>query len=159
MPSINYLRNIRNTIMKVRHLYLIKIWKMDIHPTAKLSLSCKLDKVFPMGVHIGESTYLAFETRILTHDMVRGIYTHTRIGRNCFIGGRSTVLPGVTIGDNCVVGACSVVTKDVPPRSIVVGNPARIVKSDIQVGKYGRLIEADNNEKKLRTENNFTAKG
>lgn len=155
MPSINSLRSIRNGIMNVRHFYLTKLWKMDIHPTAKLSLFCYLDKVFPKGIHIGEATYLAFEARILTHDMVRGLYAHTRIGKNCFIGGRSTILPGITIGDNSIVAACAVVTKDVPPNSIVAGNPARIIKSDIQVGKYGRLVSADETEKKSRIEHNF----
>lgn len=38
-------------------------------------------------------------------------------------------MPGVTIGECCIVGAGSVVTHDVPPYSIVVGNPARIVKT------------------------------
>jgi hypothetical protein len=37
-------------------------------------------------------------------------------------------LPGITIGENAVVGAGSVVTKDVPPMTVVAGNPARIIK-------------------------------
>ena len=50
-----------------------------------------------------------------------------RIMRAARVGGGSVLLPGVTIGANAFVGAGSVVTKDVPPGAIVVGNPARIV--------------------------------
>lgn len=45
------------------------------------------------------------------------------------IGANSTVLPGVRIGRNSIVGAGSVVTKDVPENSVVVGNPARVIKT------------------------------
>lgn len=48
-----------------------------------------------------------------------------KIGNDCWIGGGSHILPGITIGDGCIVGAGSVVTKDVPPGTTVVGNPAR----------------------------------
>ena len=49
------------------------------------------------------------------------------IGNNVWIGDKVTILPNVTIGDGVVVGANSVVTKDVPPYTIVAGNPARII--------------------------------
>ena len=45
-----------------------------------------------------------------------------------WIGINSTILPGVTIGYGAIVGAQSVVTRDVPPMTIVAGNPARIIK-------------------------------
>jgi acetyltransferase-like isoleucine patch superfamily enzyme len=41
------------------------------------------------------------------------------------------ILPGVTLGDGCVVGAGSVVTRDVEPLSVVVGNPAKAIKSRV----------------------------
>ena len=50
------------------------------------------------------------------------------IENNVFIGGNSFILPGVTIGEGSVVGAGSIVTKSVEPFSVVVGNPARIIK-------------------------------
>jgi maltose O-acetyltransferase len=48
---------------------------------------------------------------------------------NVWIGSGAMVLPGVTLGADCVVAAGSVVTHDVPPRLVVAGNPARVVKS------------------------------
>jgi acetyltransferase-like isoleucine patch superfamily enzyme len=50
------------------------------------------------------------------------------IGDRVWIGNRATVLPGVTIGEGAVVGAGSVVMSDVPPRSLAMGNPARVIK-------------------------------
>ena len=52
----------------------------------------------------------------------------TRIKRGASIGSGATLLCGVTVGERAVVGAGSVVTKDVPPRAVVAGNPARILK-------------------------------
>lgn len=46
-----------------------------------------------------------------------------------WVGARAVVLPGVTIGKNAVVGAGSVVTKSVPPNTVVVGNPARPIRT------------------------------
>lgn len=50
------------------------------------------------------------------------------IGEDVWIGGGASVMPGVTIGDGAVVGAGSVVTKDVAPRTVVAGNPAKVIK-------------------------------
>ncbi len=147
--GLNRLGGLRRRILGLRAAWLRRVWGMDIHPTAQLSLSCKLDRTFPPGVHIGAHTLVAFEARILTHDMTRGLYLHTRVGRNCFIGGGSLIMPGVEIGDNCVVGAGSVVTKSVPPRSLLAGNPARILREDIEVGPFGRFLTADATESAL----------
>ena len=147
--GLNRLSAVRNILVTLKRTILVRVWGMDIHPTAQMSLSAKLDRTFPPGVHVGANTYLAFESRILTHDRTRGLYLHTRIGENCFIGGRSMVLPGVEVGDNCVVGAGSVVTKSVPARSLVAGNPARILRENIDVVAYGRFVEADAMEASL----------
>ena len=52
----------------------------------------------------------------------------TVVGRRAAIGSNATILCGVTIGEEAVVGAGAVVTKDVPPRTVVAGNPARILR-------------------------------
>lgn len=51
------------------------------------------------------------------------------VGNDVWIGANVCVLPGVTIGDDCVIGAGSVVVKDIPPHSVAVGNPCRVIKT------------------------------
>jgi acetyltransferase-like isoleucine patch superfamily enzyme len=53
----------------------------------------------------------------------------TLVGRGASIGSNATILCGVTIGEDAVIGAGSVVTKNVPPRAVVAGNPARILRT------------------------------
>jgi maltose O-acetyltransferase len=52
-----------------------------------------------------------------------------RIGSNVWIGATVTILPGVEIGDNVTIGAGSVVTRSIPPNSVAVGNPCRVLRS------------------------------
>lgn len=88
------------------------------------------------GVVIGDDSLIGHKVVLATlnHDLApsRRADMHPApivIGRNVWIGSNATVLPGVTIGDDAVVAAASVVTKDVPARCVVVGSPARIVRS------------------------------
>jgi acetyltransferase-like isoleucine patch superfamily enzyme len=135
--SLNVFRPIRNVLVKIKWLYFTKVWGMDIHPTASFSLSAKLDRTNPRGIHIGPETYIAFDAAILSHDLTRGLYLNTRIGRRCFIGARSIILPGVEIGDECVIGAGSVVTKSFPPSSLIAGNPAKVIRKIKVKSRYG----------------------
>lgn len=50
------------------------------------------------------------------------------IGNNVWFGGNVVVLAGITIGDNVVIGAGSVVSKDIPPNTVAVGNPCKVIK-------------------------------
>ena len=54
------------------------------------------------------------------------------IGENCWIGRNVSILKGVSIGDNSVIAANSVVTKSIPPNCIAAGNPAKVVKTNIE---------------------------
>jgi putative colanic acid biosynthesis acetyltransferase WcaF len=82
-------------------------------------------------IHIGEGATIAQEAYLCTgtHDFSRpNLPLQTapiRIGADAFIGARALVLPGVEIGERAIIGAGAVVTKNVPPSTIVVGNPAR----------------------------------
>jgi acetyltransferase-like isoleucine patch superfamily enzyme len=88
------------------------------------------------GIVIGDDCLIGHNTVMATlnHDLApsRRADMHPApiiIGRNVWIGSNATILAGVTIGDNAVVAAASVVTKDVPENSIVVGSPARVIRT------------------------------
>ncbi|MCE2572801.1 acyltransferase [Motilimonas eburnea] len=131
----------RQFILSLITLWYVHFYKMNIHKSVRVSLKAKLDKTNPKGVHIDEGTYIAFGAVILTHDMCRKIHKDVKIGKNCFIGGNSIIMPGVEVGDCCVVAAGAVVTKNVPDGSIVAGNPAKIIRSNIKTQKLGILID------------------
>ena len=85
------------------------------------------------GIEIEDGVQIAPQVTILTvnHDlknktMVKCSPVHIKKG--AWIGARAIILPGVTIGENAVVGAGSVVTKDVLANTVVVENPAKVIK-------------------------------
>ena len=77
-------------------------------------------------------------------------YATTLIQNGASIGANATILPGVTVGKNAMVGAGSVVTKDVPPNAIVMGNPARIANYVIDTKKQDtKIIKAESELQEL----------
>lgn len=115
---------------------------MDIGDGSIVSFSAKLDKTNPRGIHIGRYSVISFGAAILAHDFVNRLHRDVRIGDNCFIGAHSMVFAGVTIGNNCIVAAASVVVRDVPSGSLVTGNPARVVESNVKTTHYGIRVSA-----------------
>ena len=132
---------IRHFILNLRNIYLRKIYGMTIGEDVRISLKANLDKRNPKGVTIGDGSYVAFGATILCHDMSRNLGKPVTIGKNCFIGANSMVLPGVTIGDEVVVAAGAIVTRDVDNNTIVAGNPARPIKRNIRTIKWGRIVD------------------
>jgi acetyltransferase-like isoleucine patch superfamily enzyme len=131
---------IRYIVISLLYFYHVKIFGMNIDKTARVSFGTKLDKTNPKGIHIGSESYIASGAFIFSHDFSRNFYADTFIGERCFIGANAIIMAGIMIGDEVIVGAGAIVTKDVPSNSIVVGNPATIIKSGIHTKKYGQLL-------------------
>lgn len=91
----------------------------------------------PFLIRIGNHVTISPGVRFITHDGAtwvfrdlpeyKGLQRHDTIDikDNCFIGAGTILLPGVSVGPNSVVGAGAVVTKTVPPNTVVIGCPAR----------------------------------
>ena len=97
----------------------------------------------PYLITIGDYTTISFDVALVTHDgatrVIRnlpkngnketGLYGEIVIGKNCFIGCRTTILPNVHIGDNTIVGAGSLVLSDLPANVVAAGNPCKVICS------------------------------
>jgi len=92
------------------------------------------------GVHIGSCVRIGHNSSIVSEnhgfdDISTPIYLQEKTGKaviiedDVWIGCKVTVLMGVTIGKGSVIGAGAVVTRDIPPYSVAMGNPARVLKS------------------------------
>ena len=79
----------------------------------------------------------------------------TIIGNDVWIGEDVTILPGIRIGDGVIIGKCSVVTKDVPPYSIVGGNPAKIIKKRFDDEMINLLLELKWWDRSIKEINDF----
>ena len=105
---------------------------IEIGHGAILNRRCYLDG--RLGVKIGANCSISPEVYILSmdHDPQNPDFATrggvTTIGDHVWIGSRAIILGGVTIGDGAVIGAGAVVTKDIAPWRIAVGNPAREIK-------------------------------
>ena len=138
---ITVIRNTIRLIVITAQLFVYrKVFKMHIDKTARISFGCKLDKTNPQGIHIGAETYIASGAIVFSHDFSRGIHSDTYIGQKCFIGANAIIMCGITIGDEVVVGSGAIVTKNVPSNSIVVGNPARVIRGGVHTSRFGRII-------------------
>jgi len=91
------------------------------------------------GVTVGDNCLIAMHCCILSSNHTVSppgtpintqldVLLPTKIGADVWLGANVTVIGGVTIGDGCVIGAGSVVTGDLPPNSIAVGVPARVIR-------------------------------
>jgi len=93
------------------------------------------------GVHIGDNVFIGHNVTFINDKYPRSAnpdgsmqteadwsVVETFIKNGASVGSSSTILCGVTVGENAIVGAGAVVTKDVPPNTIVAGVPAKVIK-------------------------------
>lgn len=120
------------------------VWKLigvNMGKNVAVGYGVYLDVDGAKRVKIGDNVMIASQCLLLCHR--RDLRTYNRsvlqvslpylkegvvVNNNVIIGMRSVVLPGVTIGEGAVVAAGSVVVKDVPPFTIVGGNPAKVLR-------------------------------
>nr|WP_244522749.1 acyltransferase [Geodermatophilus africanus] len=80
------------------------------------------------GVYISDHSHGVNADQPIRDQGITGV-APVRVERGAWLGQNAVVLPGVVVGHGAVIGANSVVSRDVPPRSVAVGAPARIVRS------------------------------
>lgn len=94
----------------------------------------------PYLISIGDGTTISFDCAFVTHDAATRVIRHLPdgnpetgyfgpivIGKNCFIGCRSTILANVHIGNNTIIGAGSVVNRDIPDNVVAAGVPCKVI--------------------------------
>ena len=116
---------------------------VEIQKNAFIGKNCKISShtFICEGVHIEDNVYIGHNVTFINDIYPRATTANgemqteedwavveTFIKKGASIGSSSTILAGVTVGENAIVGAGAVVTKDVPPNTIVAGVPARVIR-------------------------------
>ena len=107
---------------------------------AYVGMDTWLDDQFPELIRIEDEVVVSFRVIVVVHDDARrmdrteagkeqGTVAPVVLSRGCYLGAGALILPGVTVGERAVVAAGSVVTRDVPPLTLVAGVPARVVRA------------------------------
>ncbi|OGU56965.1 MAG: acetyltransferase [Ignavibacteria bacterium RIFOXYA12_FULL_35_25] len=119
---------------------------VEIQKNASVGKYCKISShtFICEGVHIEDNVFIGHNVTFINDKYPRSTnvdgsmqtdsdwkVVETRIKKGASIGSTSTILCGITVGENSIVGAGSVVTKDVPPNTIVAGVPARPLKKKV----------------------------
>lgn len=117
-----------------------------VHPTASVSRLARLAPGVVIFQHVTITSnvevqphVIVLPNSVISHDTSVGAYTciagcvcvsgRVRIGTSCYLGSNCSIINDASIGDYCLVGMGSVVIRDVPENSVVVGSPARVIRA------------------------------
>jgi len=107
-------------------------WNLTLHPGASLGDRANAYSLGPIeigrGATVAQEAYLCTGTHAFDSPALNLVVGRISVGAEAFVGARAFVMPGVEIGAGAIVGACAVVTRDVAARTVVAGNPARVVQ-------------------------------
>ena len=123
-------RSGRDTLAFYFQSQMNQIFQIDIHPAARIGTGVFLDH--GTGVVIGETAVIGHNVSML-HSVTLGgsgrkhVDRHPKIGNGVLLGAGASVLGNVHVGAGSLVGACSLVLEPIPPHSVAVGVPAKIV--------------------------------
>lgn len=128
-----------------------RYWKkcgVDTTGRFKVGYGVYFDAGNAKHLHVEDNVWIASQCLFLCHRRILDNYSEgddynmlpykiedIHLKRGCCIGMRSIIMPGVTVGEGAIIGAGSLVTKDIPPYVLAVGNPAKIIK------KYNQHID------------------
>jgi acetyltransferase-like isoleucine patch superfamily enzyme len=148
--GLKALRSVFNRLLHffARALPMYPGWRVFIHRLRGVKIGqgvfigsdVFIDNTYPESIIIEDCVTVISRTFIIGHNFIPIHFekilkrdTTTKPGvilrKGCYIGAQCIVLPGVTIGECAIVGAGSVVSNDIPPYSIAMGSPARIIKT------------------------------
>jgi len=117
---------------------------VEIQKNASIGKNCKISShtFICEGVHIEDGVFVGHNVSFINDKYPKAVnpdgsmqsdtdwqVVKTRVCKGASIGTSATILCGIRIGKNAIVGAGAVVTKDVPDKAVVAGNPARVIKS------------------------------
>lgn len=111
-------------------------FQIDIHPNATIGLGVMMDH--GTGIVVGETARIGHNCSILHHVTLggsgrAGVDRHPKVGDGVLLGAGCSVLGNIKIGDGCQIGAGTLVISDLPPHSVAVGVPAKIIGSFVDV--------------------------
>lgn len=106
----------------------------NIHIGKNVFINCGCHFQDQGGIYIGDGALIGSQVVLATinhgrkpEERADNIPAPIRIGKRVWVGSHATILPGVSVGDGAIVAAGAVVTKDVPPNTVVGGVPAKVI--------------------------------